>query len=202
MQKHIRKIKRAVKENTNLEEAVEQALASITKSSDLEELLDDLGEIAFQDPRYLKIYDLLHERFPQNALIMVCKSLACRPRYSKTALDAEIKALTILHQTDEDYPLIRQCYETLGVLLYQLEQPQQAIAAYTLAMSYYNPREDYFQHAFHFSLYNRAWLYLQQNRHDLARKDVIFFLSHCPKDPYFSDLLKQIEDEQVKLKYI
>ena len=129
---------------------------------------------------------------------MVCKSLACRPRHSKTALDAEIKALTILHQTDEDYPLIRQCYESLGVLLYQLEQPQQAIAAYTLAMSYYNPREDYFQHAFHFSLYNRAWLYLQQNRHDLAKKDVAFFLSHCPHDPYFSDLLKQIEEKLVE----
>ena len=200
MEKHIRNIRRAVKNNANLKEAVNHALASITKSSDLENLLDDLGEVAFKNPRYLEVYDLLHKHFPQNALIMVSKSLACRPRHCNESVDALIKALVILHQTDEDYSLIRICYESLGVNYFQLSQPRQAIAAYTLAMSYYNPQKDHFQHAFHFSLYNRAWLYLQENRHNLAKRDVNFFLSRCPQDPYFSDLLKQIEDEQVELK--
>ena len=59
MQEHIRNIKRAVNKNTNIEEVVEQALASITKSSDLEDILDALEKVLNKNPRYLKVYDLL-----------------------------------------------------------------------------------------------------------------------------------------------
>lgn len=62
-------------------------------------------------------------------------------------------------------------------------------------MSYYNPKIDHFKYAFHTSLYNRASLYLQQNKPALARKDVVFFLGQCPEDPYFKELLEQIDEE-------
>ncbi len=200
MQEHIRNIRRAVKNNANLEEVVEKALASITKSSDLEDLLDGLDKVAFKDPRYLEVYDLLHKHFPQNALIMLSKSLACRPRHCNESVDALIKALVILHQTDEDYSFIRIYYQSLGVQFYLRGEPDKAVALYTLAFSYYDPDTDDFKAHLHCTLYERARAYLYQNKLALARKDVEYSLSHYPQADLFLELLEEIEEKQVKPK--
>jgi len=178
-----------------LEEVLDKVLASFNLPTDVEWLLDGLHDFAWRDPRYLKIYDLLHERYPNNSLITFSKAVISHTRYPEISVDAFVKTLLILHQADEDYALIRKCYESIAIHCKQLDRPDQAIAACTLALTYYDPGTDVFQHAIHTGLHVRATVYLEQGRPKLAKKDVDFYLAHFPQDECYQELKSRIVSE-------
>jgi tetratricopeptide (TPR) repeat protein len=101
-----------------------------------------------------------------------------------------------LHQTDDDYLLIRNCYQSLGVQFYLRGEPDKAVTLYTLAFSYYNPDTDDFKAVLHCTLYERARAYLYQNKLAQAREDVEYLLSHYPQAHYFLELLGEVEEEE------
>ena len=192
MHRHIQKMKLAAVRENGLEEAVKQVLSSMNLPTEVEWILDGLHDFAWKDPRYLRIYDLLHDRYPGNPVITFCKAVITHIRYREISVDAFIKTLLILHQTDEDYGLIRSCYNSLAVQYYNLDRPDQAIAACTLALSYYDPATDVFQHAIHSGLHLRATIYLEQGQPELAIKDVDYYLEHFPDDSFYYELKSRI----------
>jgi len=191
MHTHIQRVKRAANKEEGLEEALDRALADVNLPTEVDAILEAIWEFDAREPRYLRIYDLLHERYPNNPMVPLYKALACHFTNREASVEATIQTLLILHQTDEDYPLIRSCYETLGVQYYRLGRPQKAIAACTMALSYYDPKVDKLQHAIHSGLHLRATIYFEQNQPELAKKDIHYYLSHFPGDEAFHHLLEK-----------
>jgi len=198
MQHYIRNIKQAIATNTNLEKTVEQAANSINTSNDLDKLLDFLLEEANKSSRYVYVFDLLHQKFPGNPHILFTKAVSCHSLNRRESLRALTETLAILHNSDENPFLIRLCYETIGVHYQNLNQINQAIAAYTIALSYYNPDEDDFIEVHSHSLYHRARLYFQLGKPAPANKDIAYYLQHDPNNEVFIQLQKEIQQELYK----
>jgi tetratricopeptide (TPR) repeat protein len=196
MKAYIKGIKRAVQANKGIERAVERINTYICSPREMECLLKYLWALTSEDPRYLKVYELLHRKNPQNVLILEYSSLACYTFDPRVSIDENIKMLTILHQTDKDYPSIRLCYNTIALQYEYLGQFYKAIAAYTLALSYFHPESEKFIRPHHSLLEQRARLYLKLNKLSLAKQDVTLMLQNNPQNTSFKILMKEIEKAQ------
>lgn len=196
MQGHVIRIKTAIQRHKSIEKVVDRITAYICSNREMENLLKYLWALTSRDPRCLKVYELLHKKNPQNILILEYKSLACYTFDPMVSIDENIKMLTILHQTDKDYPSIRLCYNTIALQYEYLGQFYKAIAAYTLALSYFHPESEKFIRPHHSLLEQRARLYLKLNKLSLAKQDVTLMLQNDPQNAIFKILLKEIEKAQ------
>ena len=182
MDKRLRNIKpiiQAIQSDRDPEPALDHTLISMPKEG-LQRIILELIKASLTDDRYIPVFDLLHARFPDKVSILKGKALVCDPDYPNEAIAALSKAIALLHQKREDHPDIVEFYFWAGRVHEKQDELYQAIAAYSLAISHYNPCKVNINKYID-SLYNRAMLYLRTNQKDRGKKELNVFFDELSK---------------------
>ena len=167
--RNIKPIIQAIQNDRDPEPALEHTLISMPKVG-IQRIILELMKASLNDERYIPVFDLLHARFPEKISILKSKALVCHPGYPNETIAALSKAIAILHQKHDDHPDIVEFYFWAGRVYEKQDQLYQAIAAYTLAISHYNPYQIDINRYID-SLYKRGMLYLRTNQKEKGKKE-------------------------------
>ena len=193
--KNIQPITVAIQNNNNLKEAVDQTLISLPETG-MRRLLLELMKASLLDERYMSVFDILHEKYPESIVILKSKALILKFDYPRETIRTLSKALFLLHQR-EGYPQnIYSFYIWIGRELEKLKEYHRAIAAYTLAISHYWPGK-HTKNICHKGHYLRARLYIKTQQNRKAKKGLLFLMKHYPEDTEVHQMLDEIENNEV-----
>ncbi len=203
-------ITEALDNQTSLETAVDQTLAdyktraysfagselsTLKPRSNIDPLLESLMSKCVKDDRYLRVFDILEEREPENINVLESKALMYSFVDEGKTIDALAGAIALLEEKDRQHEDLPDFYLWIGHMYEENGDFNRALAVYALGMSYCHP--DGRQWNVHYQLLKtRACLYLTMNKVREAQQDLRLINQLHDKNTKISDLLRDLDKKK------
>lgn len=192
MNQKINLITETVENNGNLEEAINNILASLKTPHAFRQFISSLSEIIFKDEQYKPAIEVLYSQMPDNLDVLQARVNAYSLDHPIPYIKVLEEAVIVLQQFHSHHSKIPEYYVIIGGEYISLNEFNKAIPPLTLAIKHYNSTKDnpeIYSSAFSF----RAHVYLKTHQQALAEVDILLLSQVKPNNMPARRLLRELQ---------
>lgn len=191
MNQNINLITETVENNGNLEEAINNILASLKTPHAFRQFINLLSEVIFKDERYKPAIEVLYSKMPDNLDVLQARVNAYSLDHPIPYIKVLEEAVMVLDQFHSHHSKIPEYYVIIGREYNSLNKFHKAIPPLTLAIKHYHSAKDN-PEIFTSALSFRAHAYLKTHQQALAEVDILLLSQIKPNNGPTKRLLKEL----------
>jgi tetratricopeptide (TPR) repeat protein len=191
MNQNINLITETVENNGNLEEAINNILASLKTPHAFRQFINLLSEVIFKDERYKPAIEVLYSKMPDNLDVLQARVNAYSLDHPIPYIKVLEEAVMVLDQFHSHHSKIPEYYVIIGREYNSLNKFHKAIPPLTLAIKHYHSAKDN-PEIFTSALSFRAHAYLKTHQQALAEVDILLLAQIKPNNGPTKRLLKEL----------